>query len=512
MFVALRRHGVVALAALSCAAGASAQDRDLLGEFERLADVGGVQLAGTATYDRETQEYTLTASGANVWGEQDSFSYLFSRVEGDFIVRARVDLVGWGAHPHRKTGWMVRRSLDPGSPHVSAAVHGDGLASLQYRPSASAETSEVQSSVSKPDIVQLERVGDTYTLSVARFGEPFVVTGTHTQDLGASPYVGLFVCSHDRAVLERVIFSNVRIVRPAWAGLVPYRDYLGSRLEVMDVATGKRRVLLTATGSLQAPNWTRDGKALIYNSEGRLFRFDLETRVVSAIDTGFATRNNNDHVLSWDGTSIGISHHDPEDGGASTLYTLPLGGSAAPVRITARGAGDSYLHGFSPDDERLVFTGFRRGKYDVWEIDLRTRSETQLTDTPALDDGAEYSPDGRHIHFNSNRTGTMQLWRMKADGSDPVQLTHDAYHDWFPHPSPDGSRVAFLSYRPDDVESGDHPFYRQVYLRLMPAAGGPPRVIGYLYGGQGTINVASWSPDGRQIAFVSNTAVVPRPD
>jgi Tol biopolymer transport system component len=98
----------------------------------------------------------------------------------------------------------------------------------------------------------------------------------------------------------------------------------------------------------------------------------------------------------------------------------------------------------------------------------------------------------------------MQLWRMKPDGKDPEPVTNDEYNNWFPHLSPDGRQIAFLSYG-NDVAPAEHPYYKQVYLRLMPVEGGAPRVIAYVYGGQGTINVPSWSPDGRMLAFVSNS-------
>lgn len=109
-----------------------------------------------------------------------------------------------------------------------------------------------------------------------------------------------------------------------------------------------------------------------------------------------------------------------------------------------------------------------------------------------------------YIDFNSSRTGRMQLWRMKPDGKDQEQVTDDEYNNWFPHISPDGKWIAFISF-PKEINPADHPYYKHVYLRLMPAAGGPAKVIAYVYGGQGTMNVPSWSPDSQKIAFVSNT-------
>jgi Tol biopolymer transport system component len=128
----------------------------------------------------------------------------------------------------------------------------------------------------------------------------------------------------------------------------------------------------------------------------------------------------------------------------------------------------------------------------------------RLTDAEGLDDGSQYSADGKFIWFNSARSGSMEIWRMKADGSDQVQFTSDKYQNWFPHESPDGKHIVFLSY-PPDVRADDHPYYKHVMLRLMPSGGGTPTVLAHLYGGQGTINVPSWSPDSKKVAFVSNS-------
>jgi TolB protein len=380
-------------------------------------------------------------------------------------------------------------------------VHGDGLTALQFRRTRGGATEEVRSTLQAPDVIQLERKGSTYIMSVARFGDLFATSQVSDLALGDEVYVGLFVCAHNKDVVEKGVFRNVRITVPAKPDFVPYRDYLGSNLEILDVDSGDLKTIHRAPGSIQAPNWTQDGKTLIYNSSGRLYRFDLATGTPGVIDTGPATNNNNDHVLSFDGKRLGISNHSQEDGGVSIVYTLPIGGGQ-PKRITAK--GPSYLHGWSPDGRFLIYTGERNAEFDIYRISAEGGEETRLTNAKGLDDGSEYAPDGKTIWFNSSRTGSMQLWRMNPDGSNPQQVTSDDYNNWFPHVSPDGKRIVFLSFS-KDVSPTDHPFYKHVYIRMMPVSGGESKVIAYLYGGQGTINVPSWSPDSKKIAFVSNT-------
>lgn len=473
------------------------------GIFEDHGDVGAVKVAGSAAYDTDLQEYRIAGSGTNIWFDRDEFHFVWKRLKGDFIVRARVGFVGQGVQPHRKIGWMVRSSLETDSPHVSAAVHGDGLTSLQFRPAAGAQTEEIRSPVQGAEILQLQRKGDAYTMSAARFGEPFKAESATEAELGDEVYVGLFVCSHDPDVLERALFQNVRIVAPAKEDLVPYRDYIGSNLEILDVESGRRLIVHRTDDSMQAPNWTPDGRTLIYNRNGLLYRFDLKAKQPEVLNTGFATANNNDHVLSFDGSMLGISHHSETDDGNSIIYTLPAGGGE-PRRVTSK--GPSYLHGWSPDGKTLTYTGIRDGAADIYSISAQGGEETRLTDAEGLDDGSEYSPDGEYIYFNSVRSGSMEIWRMRPDGGGAEQITDDEYNNWFPHISPDGEWIAFLSYLPD-VDPGDHPFYQRVYLRLMPAGGGSARVIAYVYGGQGTINVPSWAPNSKRLAFVSNTDV-----
>lgn len=487
---------VLLTAALSGTAAAQG-----LGPFEGQTDVGGAQ-AGSTLYDLEDQSFVIVGSGTNMWTDRDEFRFVWKKMTGDFILRTRANFMGEGVEPHRKIGWTIRPTLEPNSMHVTASIHGDGLTSLQFRRTTGGQTEQIEMPDSLPDIIQLERRGNRFIMSVASFGEPLTAQEVAEIDLGDEVYVGLYVCAHNAEVFERAVFRDVRIIRPAAENFVPYRDYIGANIEVMEVATGNRRIVHTGPDAMQAPNWTLDGRALIYNSGGRLYRFDLATGASSPIDTGPIVRNNNDHVISFDGTMLGISSASPE-GEQSVVYSVPIGGGQ-PKRITAN--APSYFHGWSPDGQYMVYTGGRNDAWDIYRISSEGGEEERLTTDPALDDGPEYTPDGEWIYFNSTRSGLMQIWRMRADGSRQEQVTNDDRNNWFPHVSPDGQEIVYISYS-DDITPTDHPWYKQVYLHLMPIEGGESKVIGYVYGGQGTINVPSWSPDGRYIAFVSNTAV-----
>jgi Tol biopolymer transport system component len=475
----------------------------MIGQFRSYVHIGNPGEKGNVNYDSEQQAYAMEGASGNMWFDHDDFHFLYKKMKGDFILQAQVEFVGKGVEAHRKVGWMVRHSLEANSPHVNGVVHGDGLTSLQYRRLPGGTTEEVKSASIGPEVIQLERKGNRFILSTAKFGETFTDTILDSLMLGDDVYVGLFICSHNENVTEKAFFRNVRLIVPAKSNFVPYRDYIGSHVETMSVENGRRKILHTEKGSLQAPNWTPDGKHLIYNADGLLYKMDLATRTPIVINTDFANKNNNDHVLSFDGKQIGISHHSESDKGQSVVYTLPVGGGT-PKRITDY--APSYLHSWSPDGKFLIYTGGRNGVYDIYKISSKGGKEIRLTTFKGLEDGAEFSPDGKFIYFNSTKTGTMQIWRMKPDGSKQEQVTSDEFNNWFAHPSPDGKWIVLLSYR-KDVSPDDHPFYKHVYLRIMPAKGGQPKVIAYVYGGQGTINVPSWSPDSKEIAFVSNSVV-----
>ena len=474
-----------------------------MGEFEKASDVGGVRKPGSASFDSATQSYAIAGSGTNMWANKDEFHMVWKKLKGDFILDAQMKFIGQGVDPHRKLGWIIRKSLDADSAYADSAVHGDGLTSLQFRRAQGGITEQVQSTVKGPDIVQLARSGTKISMAVAHAGDALQNVEGIDLDLGDEVYVGLYVCSHNPDVLEKGVFSNVRITIPAPSDFKPYRDYIGSRLEILNVKTGHRTVVHTVSDSLQAPNWTPDGKSLIYNRNGKLYRFDLADKSVTEINTDFATRINNDHALSFDGKQLGISHHSAEHGGKSMVYSMPVGGGK-PKLLTKE--GPSYLHGWSPDGRFLLFTGQRNDELDIYKISSDGGDEIRLTTAKGVDDGSEVTPDGKSIVFNSSRTGKMQLWKMNTDGSSQTNITDDRFNNWFPHVSPDGTSIVYLSFM-EDIASGDHPFYKPVYLRQQPTEGGPSRIIAYLYGGQGTINVNSWSPDNQHVAFVSNSQI-----
>lgn len=257
------------------------------------------------------------------------------------------------------------------------------------------------------------------------------------------------------------------------------------------------RLVASLEGRFEAPNWHPDGY-LILNSGGKLWKLALTGGAPQLVATGDVARINNDHGVSPDGKSLVIS--------AGPMYTLPIQGGV-PKQITA--LSPSYYHGWSPDGKRLAYCAKRGDNFDLYDIDVQGGEERRLTTHAGYDDGPDYSPDGRWIYFNSDRTGNWEIWRIPASGAGPnderaEQIQADGLEDWFPHPSPDGKWIVFLSF---PTGTKGHPPDLNVQLRRMAVRNGRPdastlRTIVRLFGGQGTINVNSWSPDSRRFAFV----------
>jgi TolB protein len=481
-----------------------------LGLFEDHADVGNPKKIGAALYDDVSQVYTLTGGGYNIWFGRDEFHYLFSKLKGDFILTANFEFIGKGTDLHRKMGWMIRTSMNENASHVSAVVHGDGLTVLQWRELPGALMRDPEDEIFFPkknvQIIQLTRIGKKITMRTAHWGEPLQTVGAHElTNMPDEVLAGLFICSHNETVAEQAKIWNVRIDKPVPDSYDGYKDgALASRLEIVNVADGTRKVIHESPGRFEAPNWMPDGKKLLFNEAGSLFTIPTAGGKPDKINTDFADHNNNDHGISFDGKMLAISHQrDGLPGGGSTVYVLPLQGGT-PKQVTEK--TPSYWHGWAPNGKEVVFVGQRDGKnYDIYKIAVNGGAEIKLTsNTTAHVDGPEYSPDGKYIYYNASTTGTMQLWRMKPDGANQEQITFDEYNNWFPHISPDGKWIAFISFSPS-INPNDHPLYKNVMLRLLPIAGGSTRVIAYLFGGQGTLNVPSWSPDSRYLSFVSNT-------
>ena len=275
-------------------------------------------------------------------------------------------------------------------------------------------------------------------------------------------------------------------------------------LQVYDLVTKQVQVLANFTHVIEAPMWSKDGSAVLYNSEGRIYRCALADGAITLVDTGAAKFCNNDHVLAPDGSGIAVSGN-VENSTVSKIYTVKFGSGEAKEVV---GTPWSYLHGWSPDGKTLAYCAGRQigdgMAWDIYTCSAEGGSETRLTDAPGLNDGPEYSPDGATIWFNSARTGLMQVWKMNADGSGQTQMTFDVdRNSWFPHISPDGGKVVYLAYRKGDLEPGEHLPDKNVEIRMIPAAGSQPETLLQLFGGQGSINVNSWSPDSTRFAFVS---------
>jgi Tol biopolymer transport system component len=483
-------------------------------------DIGFPVIKGKSKFDPASQVYNMAATGQYSGLNREEMHFRYCRIGGDFLLTADFSFPNAETRSQLKTGWMIRESLGDDAPHVTALKQSDGQISIQWRNVRGAFIRDPQDLIISPkrgmQTLQLERIGKKVTMRAAGPGEPLQEIGSVSMaDMPDSLVAGIFFCAQDNGKSDSSLVWNLRIDKPIADNYNPNpvvmrsqkkdESVLGSRLEVMNVFDGKRKIIHESKGRFEAPNWMPDGKKLLYNEGGYLYTLSLDGGAPVRFNTGQVNRNNNDHGISFDGKTLAISsHRDGLPGGGSTVYVLPItGGNPRMVN----GNTPSYWHGWAPGSKEVVLVGQRNGStiYNIYKVDVTTGKESDLTGNRSGHvDGPEYSPDGNFIYYNANPTGTMQLWRMKPDGSGKEQLTFDQYNNWFPHMSPDGKWIAFISF-PSDIDPGSHPSYKKVMLRLMPVNGGAPRVIAHLYGGQGTLNVNSWSPDSKHIAFVSNS-------
>jgi len=460
-----------------------------LGLYEAQSEVGVPRLSGSVEFDEKTNSYRVSGAGENMWGAKDAFHFLWRKSSGDQFLQARISWPHAGGHEHRKAGLLLRNSLAPDAAYVDLVQHGDGLVSMQFRRHTGGLTEEIRAPQGLKGTLRLERHGAVFSSHLLDDSGVLHPIGSFSFELDDTLLVGLAVCSHDDRRRETALFEEVSLQSPE-------RDdqrLVESTLEIVNIFSGQRRVVHRVNRLLEAPNWF--GDHLVVNSQGKLNQIPVSGGDWQVLDTGFADRCNNDHGFSADGKWLAISH-SPKD--HSLIYVLPSHGGI-PRLVTTK--GPSYWHGWSPDGGTLTYCAQREGEYDVYTIPFSGGQEQRLTTAPGLDDGPEYSPDGQYIYFNSVRKGVMKIWRMKPDGSQQEQVTNnEEYADWFAHPSPDGKWLVFLSY---DKGVQGHPPNQNVCLRLMPTAGGEPMVIAQFFGGQGSLNVPSWSADSRELAFVS---------
>jgi len=476
-----------------------------LGIFENQSDVGSVVPPGVATFDAASGVYTIRSVGANLWVNVDAFHFVWRKVSGDVSLTADVKLAdaGPGSDPHRKALLMFRQTLDADAMYADAAVHGSGETALQYRHNKGDTTQDIAFNIGAPQRMRLEKRGDTITLFLSAHGEPLHQVGASIKlHFDGDFYAGLGVCAHNKDAVEQATFAHVELA-PLTAPATPAPMALYSTLQTIAIDNNARMVFViqTGKGQMEAPNWSRDGKTLIFNRDGKLWSVPAgegEGSLAEAtqIDIGNASDCTGSHGLSPDGKWLAMTCTTPDHPGRR-VYIVPATGGA-PRMVTAN--PDSYFHSWSPDGKTILFTRPSHGTLNIYAISPDGGAEIALTTGAGVSDDPDFSADGKWIYFNSDRAGGMQIWRMRADGSAPEQVTFDEKHNWTAHPSPDGKSILILSY---DKDVTGHAANKDVTLRILNAADGKIRDLVEIVGGAGSDNVPNWAPDGAHFAFVS---------
>ena len=490
---------VVCLAAGVCGAQSSS---GALGVFEGQTDVGAVVPAGRAAFDAGRGVYTVDASGANMWSTVDGFHFVWKKVSGDVSLTANMVFPSTvdNPNPHRKAVLMFRKTLDGDGVYVDAAQHGSGMTALQYRRERGATTQDIELNIEAPRQIRLEKRGDTISMFLSNHGEPLHQVGASIKlHFDGEFYAGIGVCSHNNDVVERATFADVKredLNPEAGSG----QPVLYSTLQTIGIEDNFRRAMVVATGTvrMEAPNWSRDGKTLIFNRDGHIWTIPAEGGTATILNTGSATNCTGSHGLSPDGKLLAISCSMP--GKPETrVYIVPSAGGE-PRLLTENPS--SYFHSWSPDGKTIAFTRPNHtGGGNILSIPVEGGVETALTRGNGMSDDPDYSADGKWIYFNSDRAGgLMQIWRMRPDGGGAEQVTSDDFNNWTPHPSPDGKSIVIVSY---DKDVKGHPANKDIALRILNVSDGKIRTLVNLVGGAGSDNVPDWAPDGEHLAFVS---------
>ncbi len=467
-----------------------------VGIFEGQSDVGVVNPAGSAQFDAGTGVYTVTSSGANLWGTTDGFHFLWKKISGDAALSANIDFPAkTDAHSeHRKAILIFRQSLDADSAYADAAQHGSGLTGLQFRMAKGDMTQSIELNIDAPARVRLEKRGDAFTLFISKHGEPMHRSGaTIKLHLEEPFYAGIGLCAHDAHAVETATFSHLEFTPLGTTAPVLY-----STLQAIEIdpAAPRSVVAFSALGRAMAPNWSRDGSSIVFTHDGAIYSVAADGKgTPRQIDTGLAFDCSGSHGFSPDGKLFAVTCSLPGQTGRHVVI-VPSGGGAARLLTTEVG----YFHSWSPDGKTILFTRGNRTTNNIYAISVNGGPETALTNVTGISDDPDYSPDGKYIYFNTDRWGGMQIARMQPDGSNVEQVTFDNFHNWTPHPSPDGKSIVFISYPPDVTT---HAANKDISLRILSTSDNKIRVLTNLVGGDGTMNVTNWSPDSKKLAFVS---------
>ncbi len=391
-----------------------------IGEFEKAEDIGNPKIKGSSSYNTENQTYTLKGGGSNIWFNHDEFHFLYKKLKGDFMLTANFQLIGnEDGNGHRKTGWMIRESTDHDAVSVNSCLHGDGLVVLQWRLMRGAYMRDPEEEIFFPKqyfgetIIQLERIGKTITMRMAHPGEPLEDMGSVTlPELKDEVLIGPYALAHDPDDIQEARIWNVSMVKPVAPSWHPNRlvktisrddILLNSKIETIEIKTGKRNVVYEENTKLESPYFDPSGSTIFFKKNGQKNEVNLKTK-----------KSN----LSNSGSEI---------------------------------------------------------------IDKIN--------------------DGSYTYFTKGTNSTNQIWRKK--GEMESQLTWDLDHAWFPHVSPDGKHLAYLSF-PHDAKPTEAVSYQRVSIKVLPLDGGGPRTVAYFYGGKGSFENYSWSPDGKSLVFMSN--------
>ncbi|MGB7760452.1 MAG: hypothetical protein WBL61_11515 [Bryobacteraceae bacterium] len=462
-----------------------AQAAEPIGLFAEHGDVGTVLHPGSVVYDAGRRSYTISGSGENVWATADAFQFVWKKMEGDFTLTADISVLGQGGDPHKKAMLMARQSLDADSAYADVALHGVGLTSLQARDAKGADTHEIQSNISAPKKLRLQKYGDEFTMWLAgEDGQFRFAGGSMRVPLAGQFYVGLGVCAHNKDAVETAEFSDVAAeVGPTVA------EQFGT-LETVAVASTDRRVTYVGSPRVGSPRFARDGAYLAFGEGGQIWKVPS----VGGKPEVYAEARK-DHGVSPDGT---LGFAIISSGAGSYIYVVP----------TARGEMRRVAGGccpiWSPDGKTIVFMAERDGRFDVVSVPTAGGEERRLT-TEGVNSGAEFSPDGQYIYFNSDRSGVMEVWRMNPDGSQPMRVINDGSNNWFPHVSPDGKFLAFLTAQGAGLRFPAS--FEPAVLRGMTLADGRIRTLANLMAGPRTMGERPWSLDSKRITFVSYQGV-----